>query len=75
MKRSARRERVRRSRGRPPLGKKAMRQIALRLPTELLTAVDDLIADRLDRPDRSALIRELLAEAIEARREGRSRRR
>ena len=31
------------------------------------TAIDEMISGRLDQPERSAIIRELLAEAIEAR--------
>ena len=50
-----------------------MRQITVRLPKLLLDAVDELTAGRLDQPDRSAVIRELLAEAIAARKKkGRS---
>jgi metal-responsive CopG/Arc/MetJ family transcriptional regulator len=57
-----------RPRGRPPGGDSAMQQIAIRLPKPLLAAVDALTAGRLDQPDRSAMIRELLAEAVAARR-------
>lgn len=45
-----------------------MRQIAIRLPEPLLAEVDAMLEGRLDRLDRSTLIRTLLAEAIEARR-------
>jgi metal-responsive CopG/Arc/MetJ family transcriptional regulator len=45
-----------------------MQQTAIRLPKPLLAAVDELTKGRLDQPDRSAIIRELLAEAIAARR-------
>ena len=44
-----------------------MRQIAIRLPDEMLAVIDGLIEGRLDRPDRTAVIRELLAEALTAR--------
>jgi Arc/MetJ-type ribon-helix-helix transcriptional regulator len=44
-----------------------MKQIALRLPVEMLRRLDDLVEGRLDRPDRTAVIRELLAEGLDAR--------
>lgn len=44
-----------------------MQQIAIRLPRPMLDAIDALVSDRLDRPDRTAIMRELLAEAIAAR--------
>jgi metal-responsive CopG/Arc/MetJ family transcriptional regulator len=44
-----------------------MHQIAIRLPKPMLAAIDEMIAGRLDQPERSAIIRELLAEAITAR--------
>jgi metal-responsive CopG/Arc/MetJ family transcriptional regulator len=50
-----------------------MQQIAVRLPKPLLAAIDEFTEGRLDAPDRSAMIRELLAEAVAARRKrGRS---
>jgi len=33
----------------------------------MVTAIDAIAADRLDQPDRSTVIRELLVEALEAR--------
>lgn len=56
-----------RPRGRPSLGDDAMEQIAIRFPKSMLAAVDAIITGRLDRPDRSSIIRELLAEALQAR--------
>jgi Arc/MetJ-type ribon-helix-helix transcriptional regulator len=53
--------------GRPLKGDTRMRQIAIRLPDEMLAAIDSLLVERMDRPDRTAVIRELLAEAIAAR--------
>ena len=44
-----------------------MHQIAIRLPQAMLEAIDGLSNGRLDQPDRSTTIRELIAEAIEAR--------
>jgi metal-responsive CopG/Arc/MetJ family transcriptional regulator len=56
------------------VGERAMRTpLALRFPDEMLEAIDEIVASRMDRPDRSAVIRELLAEALMARRKkGRS---
>ena len=44
-----------------------MEQIAIRFPKPMLAAVDAIIVDRLDQPDRSSIIRELVAEALQAR--------
>jgi metal-responsive CopG/Arc/MetJ family transcriptional regulator len=41
--------------------------MALRFPDEMLEAIDAIAASRMDRPDRSAVIRQLIAEALEAR--------
>jgi len=53
--------------GRPRADEAPMQQIAIRLPRPMLDAIDALVSDRLDRPDRTAIMRELLAEAIAAR--------
>ena len=53
-----------RPRGRPPKGDEVMEQIAIRFPKPMLAAVDAMIAGRLDQPDRSSIIRELVAEAL-----------
>ena len=53
--------------GRPPLVGDTMQQIALRLPKVMIKALDEMADARLDRPDRSVLIRELLAEGLERR--------
>jgi Arc/MetJ-type ribon-helix-helix transcriptional regulator len=54
--------------GRPPVGRHTMgAPIALRFPEEMLEAIDAISASRMDRPDRSAVIRQLVAEALEAR--------
>jgi metal-responsive CopG/Arc/MetJ family transcriptional regulator len=42
--------------------------LALAFPRPLVDAIDAIVADRVDGPSRSAVIRELLAEAVEARR-------
>jgi metal-responsive CopG/Arc/MetJ family transcriptional regulator len=56
-----------RPRGRPAKGDDVMEQIAIRFPKPMLAMVDNIIADRLDGPDRSSIIRELVAEALAAR--------
>ena len=53
-----------RGRGRPPFEDDAMVQLAIRFPKPMLAAIDKMIVGRLDRPDRSAVIRELIAEAL-----------
>ena len=54
----------RRPRGRPAKGDDIMEQIAIRFPKPMLALVDEIVAKRLDRPDRSSIIRELVAEAL-----------
>jgi metal-responsive CopG/Arc/MetJ family transcriptional regulator len=63
----------RRPRGRPSKGADAMEQIAIRFPRQMLDKVDEIIAGRLDRPDRSSIIRELVAEALQMREFGKRR--
>lgn len=46
-----------------------MTPVMIRFPHELMAAIDAQIAGRLDRPDRSGVIRELIAEALQARAE------
>jgi len=50
--------------GTAPLG----RPLALRFPGPMLREIDGIATSRLDQPDRSTVIRELLAEALVARR-------
>lgn len=49
------------------MGDTTMQQIAIRLPKPMLTVIDEMVAGRLDQPERSAIIRELIAEALAAR--------
>lgn len=42
-------------------------QVAVRFPPALIERVDAIAAGRLDAPDRSAMVRQLVVEAIEAR--------
>ena len=62
--------------GRRPIGDNPMRQIAIRLPLELIEKLDEkverLSADPLLKAERSTLIRVLIEEAIEARRRTRN---
>ncbi len=41
--------------------------LAIRFPEPMLAAIDAMAAGRMDKPDRSTLIRELVAEALAAR--------
>jgi hypothetical protein len=51
--------------GRPPKGDDAMLQpITIRLPAEMMRQIEVLRAGRLDAPDKSTIIRELLAKAL-----------
>lgn len=54
-------------RGRPPDGERAMQQIAIRLPTEMLDAIEEIVAERFGQADRTAVIRELIAAQLAAR--------
>ena len=49
-------------------GRASYTPLALGFPGPLVEAIDAIVADRVDGPSRSAVIRELLAEALEARR-------
>ena len=44
-----------------------MEQIAVRLPKPMLAAIDEIRNSQLDPPDRAAVIRRLLAEALKPR--------
>lgn len=57
--------------GRRPVGDKAMKQIAIRLPTEMLDEFDEIVAERYGHADRTAVIRELLAFALAERKRAR----
>lgn len=50
-----------------------MRQIAIRMPTSMLDAIDAIIAERHGQGDRTQVMRELIAEAIELRQRKKSR--
>ncbi len=57
--------------GRPPKADKAMLQpTTVRLPEPMMEEIDAIVASRYDAPERGAVIRELLAEALEGRRKG-----
>lgn len=56
------------ARGRPAKsGKPLLAPVMVRFPQAMIDAIDDVAASRLDQPDRSSVIRELIAEALEAR--------
>jgi Arc/MetJ-type ribon-helix-helix transcriptional regulator len=58
-------ERTPKTRGRPPKGEEALMQpITIRLPPEMVARIDEMRAGRLDAPDKSTIIRELLAKAL-----------
>ena len=59
---------VKRPRGRPRKGASIMEPRMIRFPPELIKAIEDLYVGRLDQPDFSSMVRELLAEAVQARR-------
>lgn len=46
--------------GRPPAGPTAMKQIALRVPEDIIEAADDVVAERLGESDRSDVLRQFL---------------
>ncbi len=58
-------KRAQKSRGRPPEGDKAMQQIAIRLPHDMLDRVEKIVEDRYGQADRTAVIREALAAGLE----------
>ncbi len=58
--------------GRPPKGEAALlNPIMVRFPREMLDAIDAIVAERLDQPDRSSVVRELIADALARRAERR----
>lgn len=54
--------------GRPLVAAKPMKQIAIRLTDEIIAGVDAIVAERFGQADRTAVIRELLSQALDARR-------
>lgn len=59
--------------GRPPKGDKAMmRPIAVRFPEPMRVELERIQANRMDQPELSAIIRELVAEALQQRHAGRT---
>ncbi len=57
--------------GRPLVGEKPMKQIAIRFPEDMLEEVDEIVAERFGHADRTAVIRELLAKALAERKRNR----
>lgn len=66
MQHSAKSTDAKRPRGRPRIADQESRQVVVRLPDGMLAAIDAIAAARLDRPDRSQVIREMLAAGIKA---------
>ncbi len=55
-------------RGRPSLGERPMMAVhSIRLPDAMRQEIDAIAASRLDQPDVAQIVRELLAEALAAR--------
>ena len=44
-----------------------MTPIPVRFPDEMIEAIEAIQAERMDRPEKAAIIRELVAEALSAR--------
>ena len=44
-----------------------LKPVMIRFPAEMLEAIDAIAARRMDRPERSSVIRELVAEALNRR--------
>jgi len=58
--------------GRPPKDQdERMQLVHVRLPLAMVAAIDGLAEHRVDRPDRSHMIRELLADALALKGKGR----
>jgi hypothetical protein len=56
------------SRGRPPkYADKMLAPITVRFPIPMMRAIEVIAEDRMDAPDKSAVVRELVAEALTAR--------
>ena len=53
--------------GRPPLSERGSIQIAIRFPAEMVDSIDAIVEDRFGQADRTAIIRELVAEALTSR--------
>ena len=54
--------------GRPPKGDEAMLSpITIRFPRAMLEAISAIQASRMDEPERGQVVRELVAEALQAR--------
>ena len=62
------------ARGRPPIGEATlMKPISVRFPAPMMEAIEKIAADRMDQPDKAAVVRELVAEALARRmKKGRS---
>ena len=53
--------------GRPPKGDEVMlNPITVRFPAPMMAAIEKLQTERMDAPDKGQIIRELVAEALQA---------
>jgi hypothetical protein len=58
--------------GRPPKGEEAMMApITIRLPAAMRAEIDAIQAARMDAPDTAAVVRELIAEGLKAKKRSR----
>lgn len=53
--------------GRPKLSERGSIQVAIRFPAEIMDQIDEIIEERFGQSDRTAIIRELVAEALKGR--------
>lgn len=53
--------------GRPRLSERGSVQVAIRFPAEIMDQIDEIIEERFGQSDRTAIIRELVAEALKGR--------
>jgi len=56
---------TKRGRGRSPIGDEAMLEpVTIRLPREMVARINAIRSQRLDRPDKSTVVRELIAKGL-----------
>ncbi len=53
--------------GRPPVSDQGSERITVRFPTDIIAGIDDIVAERFGQAERSAVVRELVAEALQNR--------
>ncbi|MBS0233455.1 MAG: hypothetical protein JSR99_08205 [Proteobacteria bacterium] len=55
--------------GRPRLSQRGSTQLAVRFPAEIMDGIDAIVEERFGQADRTAIIRELVAEALQGRKQ------